>query len=90
MKWEENLENKTIPTDENNLDEIHQLCFNAYAEGCERERKLAIEAHRLLCSYLFGNRCLNHSHSKSYTEAICTGNCSYVKRYKFELYKLES
>ena len=90
MKWEENLENKLEPINKNNPEEIQQLCFKAYSEGCERVKKLAIEAYRLLCSNLFGNRCLNHSRSKSYTQEICTGNCSYIKRYEFELYKLEN
>lgn len=88
MEWEEDLKNRLVSGDER--DKIYQLCLNAFMEGRQMEKAMAIEAYRLRCADLFGNRCMNHSRSSSGTHAICTGNCSYVKRYWFELNKLES
>lgn len=66
-----------------------RLYHKAFEEGCRKERALAIEAHRLCCSFLFGNRCMNHSRSKLRTQPVCAGNCFYIRQYEFELYKLE-
>lgn len=90
MEWENDLKEKFMQINGNDFDEIYRLCSNAYSEGCETEKALAIEAYRLRCSNLFGNRCMSYTHSKPYTQKICVGDCSYVKRFKFELQKLEN
>lgn len=88
MKWEENLKQRI--EGEENQEKLHRLCSEAFSEGREIERALAIEAYRLCCKDLFGNRCMNHSRSKFGTQAVCVGNCSYLKRYEFELFKIEN
>lgn len=88
MEWEEKLRERVEDNDDQA--KIHQLCYNAFVEGCQKERNLAIEAYRLRCKNLFGNRCMNYSRSKSNSQAICHGNCSYIRQYEFELYKQEN
>lgn len=90
MEWEENLKDKMLQMDGNDFETLYQICSTAYSEGCQREKALAIEAYRLRCKDLFGNRCMNYTQSKPHTQRICAGDCSYVKRYAFELYKLEN
>ena len=42
-------------------DDIHRMCSDAYTKGRMVERSLAIEAYRLRCSNLFGNRCMSRT-----------------------------
>lgn len=88
MEWEDELKEKIA--DRVDLEVIHQLCTDAYNEGRDKERILAVEAYRLRCYHLFGNRCMNHSRSDTATQSVCSGNCSYIRQYQFELYKLEN
>lgn len=88
MEWEEYLKKHEMEGVTQEM--IHQLCYKAFMEGCKKGRALAIEAHRLRCHYLFGNRCMNSSQPKSRTQGLCMGNCVYIRRYEFELYKLEN
>ena len=90
MKWEEKLKGKLAHLKEYGYDELHQICLNAYAEGCSEEKARAIEAYRLRCNRLFGNRCMLSSCLKRNYRKICDGDCYYIKKYKSELYKLES
>lgn len=88
MNWEEMLKKEIENGD--NPEKIRRICDQAFREGLDAERAFAIEAYRLCCKDLFGNRCLNHSRSKFGSQAICAGNCSYIKRYEFELFKIEN
>lgn len=58
---------------------------DAYAEGRSTERMLAVEAYRLRCGNLFGNRCM----SRTASHKLCDGKCWYLKQYVWELNKLE-
>lgn len=82
MKNSENL----YLTDKNNID---KMCSKAYLEGRAKERELAIEAYRLRCSNLFGNRCMSRSMFGRLSKKICDGDCWYLNQYRLELYKLE-
>lgn len=89
MKWEEELNGKLAHLKRFSYDELYQLCLHAYNEGRFKEKLLAVEAYRLRCGSLFGNRCMlsscaNHNHKK-----ICDGDCCYLKTYESELWKLE-
>lgn len=66
------------------------MYINAYIAGRTAERELAVEAYRLRCRHLFGNRCMERSIFGALTKKICDGNCLYIKQYKQELYKLEA
>ncbi|MCM1030724.1 MAG: hypothetical protein NC410_04675 [Oscillibacter sp.] len=88
MEWEQYL-NEDMNEDIS-LETIRRLCCEAYMEGCKKEKSLAVEAHRLQCHYLFGNRCMNHPRERFRDRGVCAGNCLYIQRYEFELYKLES
>lgn len=84
----EELKNRLVHLNISNTEDIYELCLNAYSEGSMREKNIAIEAHRLRCGSLFGNKCM--SKSFNHCQKTCDGNCNYIKSYKFELYKLES
>lgn len=89
MKWEEELNSKLARPKEFRYDELYQICLDAYKEGRLKEKALAVEAYRLRCGSLFGNRCMlstcvSHSHKKIYD-----GDCHYLKTYESELWKLE-
>jgi len=89
MEWEKEFRNQMMPMGEEDREKIRQLCLNAYLEGCRSERAIAIEAYRLRCHELFGNKCMRPAESVRDPRRICGGNCLYIKRYEFELYKLE-
>lgn len=90
MKWENILKEKLSLAEKVCYGDLHKLCMDAYTEGHMEERALAIEAYRLQCDKLFGNRCMNSSIRKDGHKSICDGNCNYIKKYKFELCKLEN
>lgn len=75
--------------DKTNYEEMHHIYEDAFVAGRMAERALAMEAYRLRCRNLFGNRCMSRTTVGSLTKKICDGNCSYIKQYKLELYKLE-
>lgn len=77
-------------TDQAEYENIHKMCSDAYTQGRMAERTLAIEAYRLRCHHLFGNRCMTRSSFGTLTKKICDGDCWYLKQYKSELNKLES
>lgn len=87
MEWEKFLKDHIEEADATGAED--RLYHKAFVEGCRKERALAIEAHRLRCSFLFGNRCMNHSRSKLQPQSVCAGNCFYIRQYEFELHKLE-
>lgn len=89
MKWKNILANRFFPTGYNCYNEIRNLCREAYVKGCLKERTLAIEAHRLQCINLFGNRCMNLISPEATNKKICDGNCGYMNKYIAELSKLE-
>ena len=71
-------------------DDIHRMCSDAYTKGRMVERSLAIEAYRLRCSNLFGNRCMSRTIFGALSKKTCDGNCWYLNQFKLELYKLET
>ncbi|MDE6181088.1 MAG: hypothetical protein K2G02_08270, partial [Phocaeicola sp.] len=64
------------------------LCLSAYMEGCVDERNKAVEAYRLRCEWLFGNKCMHLFSSNKERKKMCDGNCHYIKKYMYELDKL--
>lgn len=72
------------------IDDIHRMCSDAYTKGRMVERSLAIEAYRLRCSNLFGNRCMSRTIFGALSKKTCDGNCWYLNQFKLELYKLET
>ena len=74
---------------EKSYEELYTLCLSAYTEGRRDERNNALEAYRLRCSCLFGNRCMNSSLSVKIRKKTCVGNRQYIKKYISELDKLE-
>lgn len=68
---------------------LYSICRDAYKEGCGYEKSLTVEAFRLRCCHLFGNRCMIVSDTLPRHMKICDGDCSYMRKYEFELYKLE-
>lgn len=85
-----NNKNTFSHIDKLDYEELDKLCKEAYIAGRRAERALAVEAYRLRCSNLFGNRCMSRNIFGSITKKICDGNCWYLKQYQLELYKLES
>ena len=61
----------------------------SYEELYTDERNKSLEAYRLRCSCLFGNKCMDSSLSVGVRKRICDGNCHYIKKYMSELDKLE-
>lgn len=90
MEWENILKEKFAQLGGNHYGEIFKICLDAYSEGCIKEKGLAIEAYRLRCSSLVGNRCMHPNNPGDKPKKICDGQCRYLKQYEFELYKLES
>lgn len=89
MNWEEKLKYTLKDSAQSQYEHIYKICLNAYLEGCSNEKERAIEAHRLQCGNLFGNKCMIPSLSIPKHIKICDGECSYIQNYKFELFKLE-
>ena len=89
MNWEETLKNELMNSVQMDYEHLYRICHDAYKEGCGYEKSLAVEAYRLRCSYLFGNRCMMASDTIPRHIKVCDGNCSYLHKYEFELYKLE-
>lgn len=89
MKWEDNLKYKLALLNVHDSEEIYKICLAAYAEGCVEIKKKALEAYRLRCSNLCGNRCIDSFDSVNGCMKVCNGDCYYIKKYEFELFKLE-
>ena len=87
-----NMENNDILflIDHPDYDDIQRMCSDAYTKGRMVERSLAIEAYRLRCSNLFGNRCMSRTIFGALYKKTCDGNCWYLNQFKLELYKLET
>lgn len=85
MEWEKNIINKMPHITPADYEDMRRICLNAFAEGCTNEKGLAVEAYRLCCHNLFGNKCLDQTNRNK----LCDGNCIYLKRYLSELAKLE-
>lgn len=90
MKWEDVLQEKLSRMGYDFYDEIYEVCLDAYDQGSLKERILAIEAYRLRCVHLFGNRCMDRKDSDTVAKKICDGKCIYMDKYVSELYKLET
>lgn len=86
MDNRDKLYNKEKP----DYEDLRQLCKDAYIAGRRAERALAVEAYRLRCSNLFGNRCMSRNIFGTITRKICDGNCWYIKQYQLELHKLDT
>lgn len=89
MKWEENLKYGLTHSVRIDYEYLYRMCLDAYKEGRRYEKSLAVEAYRLRCCHLFGNRCMIISDTIPRHIKICDGDCSYMDKYRFELYKLE-
>ena len=76
--------------DHPDYDDIQRMCSDAYTKGRMVERSHAIEAYRLRCSNLFGNRCMSRTIFGALYKKTCDGNCWYLNQFKLELYKLET
>lgn len=86
------MENRDYTFHKNTADyeEKRNVYIDAYAAGRIAERKIALEAYRLRCCNLFGNRCMERTIFGNHTKKVCDGDCRYIEQYKLELYKLES
>lgn len=89
MEWEINLKGYHTLLRGNDYEDLHTLCRDAYAEGCAREKEKALEAYRLRCENLFGNRCMSPYLRSGSRNKTCNGECLYMKRFRWELTKLE-
>lgn len=89
MKWEECLKHQ-LPVEDGgeNYEELYRISLRAYTEGRSEEKKKALEAYRLCCGRLFGNRCMSSTGNSSDKKKICDADCPYIRKYEFELYKL--
>ena len=56
MEWNNILKEKFSQLSKTNYEETLQICLNAYSQGCEKEKSLAIEAYKLRCHSLIENR----------------------------------
>lgn len=90
MNWEDVLQKKLSRMGNDFYNEIHEVCLDAYAQGSLKERMLALEAYRLRCAHLFGDRCMDRTYPQTVTKKICDGKCIYMNKYVSELYKLET
>lgn len=89
MKWEKNLKHQLLANDgEKDYEQLYRMCLLAYSEGCKEEKKKALEAYRLRCGRLFGNRCMPSAGNGTERKKICDADCLYIRKYEFELYKL--
>ena len=89
MKWNNKCQYTPASLREKSYEELYTLCLSAYTEGRTDERNKSLEAYRLRCSCLFGNKCMDSSLSVGVRKRICDGNCHYIKKYMSELDKLE-
>lgn len=89
MKWNNKCQYTPASLREKSYEELYTLCLSAYTEGRTDERNKSLEAYRLRCSCLFGNKCMDSSLSVEVRKRICDGNCHYIKKYMSELDKLE-
>ena len=90
MKWEEKLKYNLTFLKGGQYEEIYRMCMSAYLEGRVEERKKALEAHRLRCCKLFGNRCMDFHLFRKSKSGLCDGNCLYIRRFESELYRLDN
>jgi len=90
MKWEEYLKCNLTLLKGKRYKEIYKLCMDAYMEGRLEEKRKALEAYRLQCSRLFGNRCMDCHLFRKSRNCICDGNCLYIKKFKSELHRMDN
>lgn len=89
MRWEESLMHQFASDGGGkSYKELYRISLQAYTEGCSEEKKKALEAYRLCCGRLFGNRCMLSAGSRTERKKICDADCLYIRKYEFELYKL--
>ena len=89
MKWEEMLKSGFMVLKGERYEDIYRMCMDAYIEGRLEERQNALEAHRLRCCKLLGNRCMDFHLFGRTKSGICDGECLYLKKFEMELYKLD-
>lgn len=90
MKWKEKLKYNLALLKGGQYEEIYKICMMAYEEGRMEEKRKAMEAYRLRCCKLFGNRCMDFHLFRKSKSGICDGNCLYIKRFEAELYRLDN
>ncbi|WP_289750136.1 hypothetical protein [uncultured Bacteroides sp.] len=89
MKWEESLKHQLYADGrKRSYEKLYRISRLAYLKGCSEEKKKALEAYRLCCSRLFGNRCMPSIGSSLKRKKLCDADCPYIRKYEFELYKL--
>ena len=59
MKWNNKCQYTPASLREKSYEELYTLCLSAYTEGRTDERNKSLEAYRLRCSCLFGNKCMD-------------------------------
>ena len=87
MEWNNKCKYLSTSLQTKDYEELHMLCLSAYAEGRKDERKNALEAYRLRCSSLLGNKCMYYY--EEVRKKTCDGNCYYIRKYLSELDKLD-
>ena len=62
MKWKEHLK-RQLPSNGRweNYEQLYRMCLLAYAEGCNEEKKKALEAYRLRCELYKLGGCMEDS-----------------------------
>lgn len=90
MKWEEKLKCNLASLKGKQYKEIYQICMTAYMEGRMEIKRKALEAHRLRCCKLFGNRCMDFHLFRKSRSGVCDGDCPYIRRFEAELYRLDN
>ena len=81
MKWNNKCQYTPASLREKSYEELYTRGLSAYTEGRTDERNKSLEAYRLRCSCLFGNKCMDSSLSVGVRKRICDGNCHYIKKY---------
>ena len=71
MKWNNKCQYTPASLREKSYEELYTLCLSAYTEGRTDERNKSLEAYRLRCSCLFGNKCMDSSLSVGVRKRIC-------------------
>lgn len=89
MEWEINLKECPALRQGKEYEDIYTVCLSAYAEGRSEEKKKALEAYRLRCDSLFGNKCMSASAPAGAHHRVCDGDCFYIRKFRSELEKLD-
>lgn len=88
MKWNNKCQYTPASLREKSYEELYTLCLSAYTEGRTDERNKSLEAYRLRCSCLFGNKCMDSSLSVGVRKSIIRkSKCSGISKRKVHFTK---